>query len=540
MRSSTRQATACFFAIFSVAVLVNAQTNTIKEPGATITGKITIKGQAAFGVIVVLRRNDRPTGGREYSGLKGVSDTEGNYRIGNVPPGSYRVVPAAKAFVPVNDSDLEKIVIVNRSETIEQIDFALVPGGVITGKLVDSEGHPVVDEWVSVFTVPDNREVSVLGNSTSDDRGVYRIYGLRAGSYRVVAGRGEETFSDGSPRPYRRTYHPSASDPSQAAVVEVSEGRATKDVDITFTRTVSTYTARGRIVDAETGQPLANIDYGITRYDGRNSSTRSGGYRSNNRGEFTLTNLAPGKYSIPISRSSENDLRFEEIQFEIVDQDVNDLVIKGTQGGSVSGMVVFENVDDKTREQLGRGWIMASMDGVPGRSTGSSTQLAADGSFHLRGLPGGTAILQLYFNNQIRIERVERDGVIQPRGVAIREREHIKGIRVFAQLGNASIRGTIQVENGTFPADGQFFASARLLGADPATFSGANWRLQVDARGNFVIENLTPGTYEIEGGVQLKSGKLAYWARKQQVVVTSGSTNTVNMTVDLSSTPKEQ
>lgn len=539
MRSSTRQAIACIFAIFSIAIMASAQSTPSKEPGATISGKVTIKGQGAPGVIVTLRQNDRSSGGREYSGPKGVSDNDGNYRIENVPPGNYRIMPAAKAFVSPEGSEREKILIVNKGDTIEHVDFTLIRGAVITGKVIDAEGRPIVEEWVSVFTVPDNRTVTVLNNSMTDDRGFYRIYGLPAGRYRVGAGRGEDSFSGGLPRPYRRTYHPSVSDPAQATVVEVDEGSELKDVDIMFTRTVSTYTVRGRIVDGETGQPLANVDYGITRHEERGSSSRSGGYVTNSRGEFKLENLAPGKYSIPISNSRENDLRFDETPFEIVDHDVNDLVIKATKGGSISGVVVFEGLDDKTRQQIGRSWIGVSIEGAPNRSLGSNAEVREDGTFSIRGVAAGTASFYLFGRGEsVRVDRVERDGVIQSRGVAIKDREHVTGVRVTVQYGNASLRGKIEVENGTLPADGRFYVWAKLLGADPAMrFSGSNMRPQIDARGQFVIEGLTAGTYEIEAGVYVMSSKLRYVAKNQQVVVTAGSSSTVNITVDLSSTP---
>lgn len=538
MRSSTRQAIACIFAIFSVAIIANAQT-TPKEPGATISGKVTVKGQGVPGVFVALRQSDRHSGAREYSGLKGVSDSDGNYRIANVPPGSYRIVTAAKAFIAADESQSEKVLIINKGDTIEHIDFALVRGAVITGKVIDAEGHPIVEESVSVFTIPDNRPVGVLGNSMTDDRGVYRIYGLRPGSYRVGAGRGEESFSGGSARPYRRTYHPSVSDPSQATLVEIEEGSETKDIDIMFTRTVSTYTVRGRIVDGETGQPLANIDYGITRYEERGSSGRSGGYATNSRGEFKIENLTPGKYSIPVSNSRESDLRFDETPFEVVDHDINDLVIKSTPAGSISGTVIFEGLDDKTRQQIGRSWVGVQIEGEANRSMGSNAEVKEDGSFHLRGVAGGTATFYLFGRGEsVRVDRVERDGVIQPRGMDIKDREHVKGVRIIAQYGNASLRGKIEVENGTLPADGRFYVWARPVGADPSMrFSGSNMRPQIDARGQFVMEGLTPGTYEIEAGVFLVSTRMRYTAKNQQVVVTAGSSTTVNITVDLSSTP---
>jgi protocatechuate 3,4-dioxygenase beta subunit len=527
---------ACICAILSVVLSAHAQTTTVKEPGATITGTVTIKGKGAPGVIVALRPNDRRYSGREYSGPRGVTDDEGKYRIVNVPAGNYRILPVANAYVPVEEGERERSLVVGKGETLEHIDFSLVPGGVITGKVVDAEGNPVVEEPVSVFALPDNRNVYVPRYFATDDRGVYRIFGLRAGSYRVAAGAGDDSFQRGL-RPYKQTYHPSVNDPSQAAVVEVIEGGETKDIDITFTRTVPTYTVRGRIIDEETGQPIANVDYGITRHETRGSSSRSGGFNTNPRGEFKITGLTTGKYSITVSGVQNTDLRFEELPFEILDQDVTGLVIKGTRGGSISGVLVFEGLDDKTREQLGRAFLSVTIEDSPRQSRGGSVQVAADGTFQIRGLAAGTARFYLYGNGPIRVERVERDGAVQPGGLIIREREHIKGVRVIAQFGNASIRGQINVENGTLPPDARFHVWARLVDPDSRMFSsGSNVMPQVDSRGQFVMEGLTSGTYEIHAGVFLTSAKVGYAATKQ-VVVTAGSSVNVNITVDLTSTP---
>ncbi len=543
MRSSTREAIACIFAFFSVAVVANAQITPVKEPGATITGKVTLKGKGLPGVVIVLRLTNQQRSGREYSGPKGVSDDEGNYRIVNVPPGNYRILPVARPLVPVDEPDRERLLIVNKGETIEHIDFALRRGGVITGKVVDAEGRPVVEEPVYLAIASDNRTFYPPYNSSTDDRGVYRIYGLPPGSYKVAAGRGEESFQSGLPRPYRRTYHPAVDDPSEATIIEVSEGSEAKDVDITFTRTVTTYSASGRVVDGETGQPLANINYGITRYEAGGSHSVGGGWVTNKRGEFKLTNLSPGKYGVDVSVSTDSDLRAEQLRFEIVDQDVVDLVVKAVKSASVSGVVVFEGLDDKAaRERLINSWMGVWFEDNR-QSRGSSARIAEDGSFHIRGLSGGTAVFYISSNTNgnLRINRIERDGVIQPRSILLREREHLKGIRVVVQYGNASLRGTIDVENGTLPPDGRFHVGARLLGEDPtAMISESNFRPQVDERGQFMIEGMTPGTYEVEAGVWVPSAKLGYLSKKQQVVVTSGTTTNVKITVDLSSTPIKQ
>src|ERR1044072_8050281 len=90
----------------------------------------------------------------------------------------------------------------------------------------------------------------------TDDRGVYRIYGLAGGRYKVSVG---ADASDGIIRGgrYQRTFYPDVSDQSKGAIVELKEGGEANNVDIKVGRATQTYAASGRVIDAETGVPIA-------------------------------------------------------------------------------------------------------------------------------------------------------------------------------------------------------------------------------------------------------------------------------------------
>lgn len=542
MTSSTRQAIACILAIFSVAVVVHAQSAPAKETTATISGKVTLKDKGVPGVNVMLRQNDVTNSRRREVTYKAVTDEEGNYRIANVPAGQYRIFALAQAFVPTEEANRERVLIV-KSEAIENVDFTLMRGGVITGKVVDAEGRPVVEEPVYVVTAADNKFAYPQYNSATDDRGVYRLYGLRPGSYRVAAGRGDQSFMPGVARAYKQTYFPSAIDPAEATIIEVTEGSETRDIDIVFSRTQPTYTVKGRLVDGDTGQPVPNVSYGITRYEPGGSSSHGWGVVTNVRGEFKIDNLTPGTYAVSLAPPPDGDWRVDETRFEIVDHDVTDLVFKTIKSGSISGVVVLEGVDEKTaNEQLSRMSIMAfsvERTGTP-RGRTASGSVNADGSFQINGLSGGTVNFHLSSNLNARIDRVERDGMIQTRGTVIKEREHVKGVRIVAQVGNLTLRGKIDVANGTLTPDARFYIWAKRMGDDPSQmYSGQYGRADVDDKGQFVIEGLTPGDYELSAGVYFVSAKVGYMAKKQ-VVVTAATNADVNITVDLKSAPIRQ
>jgi len=71
----------------------------------------------------------------------------------------------------------------------------LVKGGVITGKITDVEGRPLIEEWVYLFDAEPalKQTAEKIGNvrvrdGQTDDRGIYRIFGVAAGRYKVAVG----------------------------------------------------------------------------------------------------------------------------------------------------------------------------------------------------------------------------------------------------------------------------------------------------------------------------------------------------------------
>ena len=139
--------------------------------------------------------------------------------------------------------------------------------------------------------------VRETGSIRTDDRGIYRAYGLRQGKYKVYVA--QSGFLPGDiPTSYRQTYYPSVTDESKASVVEVSEGSETTNIDIVLGRALPTFKIRGRVLDAETGKPLPKIKYGVYRSHGEYGGSSSIGQNITNvNGEFRFDNVAPGKYA---------------------------------------------------------------------------------------------------------------------------------------------------------------------------------------------------------------------------------------------------
>lgn len=535
MVSSGRHAISCVLFVLSTVIIAQAQTASAKISGATITGKVTIKGKGAPGVAVVLVIN--ADGRQRTTRYRAFTDDTGTYRITNVPPGNYRAETAAPGFVAIdefsNQFGKSTTLLINKDETVENLNFELVRGGVITGKVTDSDGRPLIEETVSISSAESNQSYSFSRRrrTRTDDRGVYRIFGIPPGNYKVAAGTNELSPSWERSR-FRQTFHPDTTDASQATTINVTEGSETTNVDITLAAVDHTYSVRGRIIDGDTGRPMANVPYGITVYiSPNNSSGLSDGSVSNSNGEFKWENLRPGKYAVYVISPSDSDWKAEEAPFEVNDRDVTGLVIKTIKATTVSGVIILEGTDDKSvLAKLSGAHVSARIETENRTTISVSTEMLSDGSFRFNGLSAGVATFGIE-GRGFELVRVERNGVVQPGGIPIRDREKISGVRLIVRYGNASIRGVLKFPNDASPpANAKLFVLLKRIG-EPEQ-SASNRSAEVDARGQFLAEGLLPGTYEVtaqsytpnEPHRQMLSGK-------QEVTVADGGV--VNITVIL-------
>jgi hypothetical protein len=239
MSSSTRFFAFVLLLLLCLPVSLYAQSQTkpaaAKTARGSVSGRVTIKDKPAVGITVGLREA-RGIFPLEKS-FRAITDQEGVYHITNVPAGTYEIQTAAPAFVNYEANiPRGKSVIVGEYENIEDINFTLVRGGVITGKITDADGRPLVQQTVNVYRAtdfqqqqPQMRQVIAAGSVQTDDRGIYRAFGLAAGRYKVASGRSDYTTPGNYYEPsrvvYKQVFHPDAMDQTKATIIEVREGK---------------------------------------------------------------------------------------------------------------------------------------------------------------------------------------------------------------------------------------------------------------------------------------------------------------------------
>ncbi len=514
-----------------------------------VSGRISLKGKGKAGIVVGLRTGD--FGPQMGPLLKATTDQDGNYRITDLPAGNYQVAPVAPAFV-VSDfnsfGSRGKALILSEGENVEGIDFSIVRGGVITGKVSQADGRPVVEERINVVLAEQTDRQGPPFQSGSafqtDDRGIYRVFGVPAGKYKISIGQSADTFFGGAGpgRPaYERVFYPDVTNPNEAKVVELGEGSEATNIDITVGQSMAGFAAGGVVIDGETNQPLANLRFGLQRIIGERDTSFIGSSSISNRlGEFRFENLTPGKYAAFILPQQNSDLRGDPVPFEVVDQDVTGIMLRTSKGASVTGTVVLEGSHDKTVQSKIAQLRLQAYVRSEGNSSGfvQSSSINPDGSFRVGGLQAGVAQFQLgaqdrEFLTGFVLARVERDGVVLPSGVEIKAGEQISGLRIVVVYGSGIIRGTIKVENGPLPTGARLMI--RLVKPEDPSFMVRPQ--DVDARGRFAVEGVPAGTYDLYVHSFIPGSRSRQPSTRQSVSVTEGSVTDVEVVIDLEANP---
>ena len=532
---SSRLILAAVLLTFSAAVS-SSQTTPEKGATASISGKVNIKDKAVAGVLVVAE--DQSRGYRQKSNYRGTTDQNGNYRITNVRAGTYTIRPVAPSFA-LKDYLANNEVVIGEGETVEDINFSMVPGGVITGKISDADGKPLIEEYVNVMAIDPAAFVGmrVDGGLHTDDRGVYRAFGLPPGKYKVSVGQSESLPGERGSY-HRQTFYPSVTDDAKATVIEVAEGSEANNIDIVVGRAITTFRVSGRILDADTGKPLLHIKFGVYHSRGDSGgSSRVGQDYTDVNGEFKLENVLPGKYAVFIV-PEDTGVRGDQVFFEVVDRDVTDVVLKAGKAATVSGVVVFESGEEskpgfKFKDLFITGWA----DDGERRFHGSTSQrVQPDGSFKLSDLRKGKARFVFaspaWGDKKIQTVRVERDGVVQPDGLILKEAEQVTGVRVVVKLLTGAIHGQIQFEGDEPPTSRisvwiSYFDETRRGDPYPLTSSSP----QLDSRKRFTVEGLAAGTYEVNVAIFDPGRQDTNRIVKQEVTVVDNVASDVTITI---------
>src|SRR5581483_11550363 len=168
------------------------------------------------------------------------TNADGRFEATGLDPAPYLITVRAPGYLPVQNNNPG---VPQYHFLGETVTLVLQKGGVITGKVTTPTGEPVVG--VEVYAVPTGALISAplgpafdLSNGQmvtrqTDDRGVYRLYGVPPGKYFVVAGATGFAVSAAPFVGKAPAYHP-ASTRDTATPVTVQSGEELSGIDIRY------------------------------------------------------------------------------------------------------------------------------------------------------------------------------------------------------------------------------------------------------------------------------------------------------------------
>ena len=502
----------CLLLLLVLCAALFAQAPPLTRGNAKVAGRITIEGQPASGVRVLLKRKDGP----DSPGVTATTNDEGLYQLANLPAGAYRVSVNAPAFVIEGETRssyeyASKTVNVTEGDEIENLNFSLVRGGVITGKVTDEFGMPVIAEGVAAFRLDqqgkrdNNAAVDILRWQT-DDRGVYRIFGLEAGRYLIGAGASsEDTLQPVGVRgSYKRTYYPDVANESNAKIIEVKPGGEVKNVDIKLSRTKG-YSVTGRVIDAETDKPLAGVTVGCEVAKTAIPSFKPGETTTNTKGEFRIEGLSPNTYVAYVFNLGQSEVYSDRVNFNIADGDVDGIEIKMIRGATISGIAEVEGTRDPSvlarlsqislrAESTSQDIAMLMLTIMQGGSVGN---INSNGTWRIEGVRKGKIRIVAMPPPQLKaftFARVERNGA-EVKEFDVASGEQITGVRLVFTYGTSVLSGHVEIKGGALPPNTQMTVSIVREGSSPDEWWYAK-QANVDAQGKFSVEGVAQGNYK--------------------------------------------
>src|SRR5580700_1356541 len=178
--------------------------------------------------------------------LKFVTETRGLFLFENLPPGRYVLLAESEGFARQvfgsRGNPLAGITLsLAAGQEMNDLEFNLIPGSTISGKVLDAAGNPVRKATVLALQPiyrRGSKEYVPLGSAASDENGAYRLANLGPGNYLLsAAARDGEGIA---------TFYPNSADIANAADVTVGAGAAAGGADIRMVKAV-TFRVAGKL-----------------------------------------------------------------------------------------------------------------------------------------------------------------------------------------------------------------------------------------------------------------------------------------------------
>lgn len=395
-----------------------------------------------------------------FEAREGKSDAQGGFALEHVLPGNLIVQATADGHL-----DARAEITLGAGQTHSDLVLNLSQGNAIAGFVRWPDGSPAVDVEVEAeFDMANmggmgafNAMRGPRGKDDTDEAGAFRITGLGKGPFTVRV----EAERDGATWQTRRA------------------GVAPQTLDLQL-ELEETLAIAGRVVD-DTGTPVTKFRVqasektaGLFGLGGAQASDRF----EDAEGRFRLEGLS--ELTWQVSASGEGYGRGQPTEVVLPGGAASEVLLSMPRAASVQGRVVSPDGRPVPGAEVSLKLELANL-GNMGREGGRpSATSAEDGTFLLEGLTPGALSL-----------------VASAQGFAESEAWPVepKPAEVLSDVTLTLRRGG-RILGEIYDKQGERQAGAPILAQNPTNFSGQRWT-NSDGNGEFVLENLSPGTWQV-------------------------------------------
>ena len=526
--STLRKLSAAFVVILALAATIQAQApeNNSPNKSGVISGSVTSSsGDLPANTTVFVSQL-----GATIPPQTAVINSEGAFRIDNLEVGVYRVWATAPGFIvdpPNFTTDSRGIY-----HTGDSVTITLRKGGVITGRVIRSNDVPVVAAPVRAFRIRDENGKPTEGSSAltermTDDRGIYRMYGLPPGTYIVSAGGMTRFFSGSGTTAHEQdvpTFAPSATRDTAQEVVVRSGDEATADIQY---RGEPGHAISGTVTGVAPPQGGMVFGGSVSLTDLKTRTMLMGAQASSfNEYAFVFYGLTDGEYELVAQQFSQTrDFRASEAKrIKVQGADVTGVNLALAPLPAITGRVILDGSTPadcvKRRATAFQETVISvrrqkrsAKPGAPDDALADTVplnaleQIAEDvpdakGNFTLRNLRAGTYRVNVqvpsaaWYLRSVTLGPTTRgaDWKVINEGISVKQ--SVSGLTVTISEGAAGIRGRVTV------AEGQRLPPRTIVYLVPVEKENAPNPLRYfEARaqndGTFNLPNVVPGDYLI-------------------------------------------
>ena len=470
-------------------------------PKATLRGHVYARATGAplKRARLMLRPAARPT-----DTMTATTDEQGTYEFRNVEPGSYTLQCTRNGYVRTSYGQKSSRqppvrLTVRPGQELEDLDFHLIRGGVISGRVLDEDGEPLYGVLVRAMARKYwQGEVHLRSwrQDSSDDRGEYRIFGVPPGRYYVKAVWQDPRYSDLAP-----VFYPNSLRAEEAPRITVVAGGEVPRVDIRM-EMVPTLSVSGKVVDLVTGRPVQGSVQ--VRPDDVTMPEFSSGLRKSD-GSFRVRGLVPGRHYliVHVARSRNSGKRSPLLvkPFDLRDANIENMEVRVGPGVTVHGKIVAKGGEvsfDGLRVMLASKASTYAL-----RVRGYMSQVNEDLTFEMSNVQPGqynvnVSSLKAMFtplgNRWFYVGEVRADGKnLVELGLIVNENAPVPALEIVLDFTGGTVTGLLRDEDGKPTSS----VDVALLSTDPEKrASGRYFRRGVpDQDGKYKISTIIPGDY---------------------------------------------